>query len=94
MGNKLTLEEQETIILFDNSSPIAEIYTHDRPLKRKISEACKKRPDIIEHTGSNGEGGETYLIPKKYISVRVPRLLTDEEKLKCAVRLNENRNKK
>ena len=90
---RLTKEEQETIIIFDASSAMAEVYTHDRPLKRKMSEALKRRPDIVEYKGANGVGGETYMIPKKYISVRVPRILTDTQRQKCVNRLRENRSK-
>ena len=37
-GQKLTLAEQETIILWDNGTDTAEVYTHDARLIGKLRE--------------------------------------------------------
>ena len=43
-GYKLTLEEQETIILWDNGTDTAEVYTHDARLTGKIRELSQRTP--------------------------------------------------
>ena len=43
--NRLTLAEQETIILWDNELDIASVYTHDQRIANKLKELAKKYPD-------------------------------------------------
>ena len=43
--NRLTLAEQETIILWDNELDIASVYTHDQRIANKLKEPAKKYPD-------------------------------------------------
>ena len=45
MNSKLTLAEQETIILWDNELDTASIYTHDPRLLRRLAELSAKYPD-------------------------------------------------
>ena len=42
MNSKLTLAEQETIILWDNELDTASIYTHDPRLLRRLAELSAK----------------------------------------------------
>ena len=44
--NRLTLSEQETIILWDNELDIASVYTHDQRIANKLKELAKKYPDV------------------------------------------------
>ena len=39
--NRLTLAEQETIILWDNELDIASVYTHDQRIANKLKELAK-----------------------------------------------------
>lgn len=70
---KLTLEEQETIILYDNGSSAAEVYTHHRSLIKSLEKKCQAYPDIFEKKCDNGQGGITFVFPKKYVRISSPR---------------------
>ena len=39
--------EQETIILFNEAEPTAEIYTHNKKLREKLERLSQKHPDKI-----------------------------------------------
>lgn len=72
MHSKLTLAEQETIILWDNELDTASIYTHDPRLLRRLAELSEKYPDdcIFEKNGAGKS--RFYRIPKKLIAIRTP----------------------
>lgn len=76
-----SLEEQETIILYDRAHSQATIYTFEPSLKRKLKEMAKLFPDkvILE---SEDNGSVEYIVPKNLVSVRKPRTLSDETKEK------------
>lgn len=57
---KLSLYEQETIILYNQAEATAEVYTHD-------SRLLEKYPDQIVK-----KDRQTFLVPKRCVSVREP----------------------
>ena len=61
---KLTLAEQETIILWDNELDTAEVYTHDARLINKLRELSQRFPEdyVLERSGPGRS--VTYRIPK------------------------------
>ena len=72
MSSKLTLAEQETIILWDNELNTAGIYTHDPRLLHRLAELSAKYPDdcIFEKNGAGKS--RFYRVPKKLIAIRNP----------------------
>lgn len=78
--SRLTKLEQETIVLFNEQEPDAEVYTHNRTLQRKLSDLCRRYPEEYTLKNDNGAGGITYLVPKKRINVRAPRTMTAAQK--------------
>ena len=72
MSNKLSLAEQETIILWDNELDTASIYSHDPRLLRRLAELSAKYPDdcIFEKNGAGKS--KFYRVPKKLIAIRTP----------------------
>lgn len=49
---KLSLYEQETIILYNQAEAAAEVYTHDPRLLEKLRRLAEKYPDqIVKKTG-------------------------------------------
>ena len=44
---KLSLAERETILLYNQAEPMAEVYTHDPHLMEKLELLAKKHPDQI-----------------------------------------------
>lgn len=68
----LSKVERETILLFNEGEELAEVYTHNRSLKAKLSALAKEYPKLVSFVQSNPNGGETYRLPKKLIQIRKP----------------------
>lgn len=64
---KLSLLEQETIILYNQAEATAEVYTHDPKLLRKLSRLQGKYPEQIVK-----KDALHFLVPKRCVSVREP----------------------
>ena len=64
---KLSLYEQETIILYNQAEATAEVYTHDPRLLEKLRRLAEKYPDQIVK-----KDRQTFLVPKRCVSVREP----------------------
>jgi len=45
---KLSLVERETILLYNQAEPMAEVYTHDPRLMEKLELLAKKHPDQMK----------------------------------------------
>lgn len=69
-GQKLTLAEQETIILWDNGTDTAEVYTHDARLTGKLRELSLRFPEDYVLKRSGPGRSVTYRIPKRCVGVR------------------------
>ena len=69
---KLTLAEQETIILWDNELDTAEVYTHDARLTNKLRELSRRFPaaGVLKETGPGRF--VTYQVPKRCVGIRPP----------------------
>lgn len=80
----LTLEEKETIILFNEKDKEAEIFTYNRALITNLKKFAKERPEEVQLKKNNGEGGLTFIVPKAWLNVRPPRKLnlSEEEREK------------
>ena len=75
----LTKIEQETIILFNEGEADAEVYTHNKSLKRKLENAAKKNPNIYHLKATNAYGGVTYTFPKKLLTVMFRDEMSDKQ---------------
>ena len=64
---KLSLVERETILLYNQAEPMAEIYTHDPRLMEKLELLAKKHPDQIIRKDAHN-----FTVPKRCVSVREP----------------------
>lgn len=83
----LTRYEQETIINFNEEEQTANIYTYNDRLKRKLFELCESRPEDTKRLKDDGCGGITFEVPKKWIKVNAPRILSEKQKLELTERL-------
>ena len=61
---KLSLLEQETVLLYNQAESAAEVYTHDPKLMKKLAE--KYPEQIIKKDDHN------FIVPKRCVSVREP----------------------
>lgn len=94
MAFHLTREERETIILFNEAEQNCELYTYNKTLQRRLDSLCTKFPDDFFLKSEENFGGctsKTYGFDKKYISVRAPRYLSDEQKEVAAERMRNIR---
>lgn len=84
---KLTKYEQETIINYNQEENIASCYTMDRSLIRRLDELAKKHKEISLIKSSDGI--REYTFPKKWIKIRTPKKLSDEQRKNMAIRARE-----
>ena len=64
---KLSLAERETILLYNQADPMAEIYTHDPRLMEKLDLLAKKHPEQVCKKDKHN-----FTVPKRCVSVREP----------------------
>ena len=64
---KLSLYEQETIILYNQAEATAEVYSLDPRLLEKLQRQAEKYPDQIVK-----KDRQTFVVPKRCVSVREP----------------------
>lgn len=85
----VTRYEQETIINYNQEEKTANIYTHDPSLMRKLDAALENGETIT--VKREGDGWREYELPKKFIKVRFPRKLSDEQRQEMAERMKSMR---
>lgn len=64
---KLSRIEQETVILYNEAEPNAEVYTHNSKLLDKLKRLADKYPEQIVK-----KNDQTYIVPKNCVLVREP----------------------
>ena len=77
---KLTNIEKETILTFNVAGGIANVYTHNEALKRQLLDLCQTYPEQVRQTADNGWGGLTFELPKKWLKVSPPRVLSPAQR--------------
>lgn len=70
---KLSAYERETIILFNEASEPASVFTYNKRMIRKLDRLAKKFPDEFRFKSDNGDGGMTYIVPKNRILISTPK---------------------
>lgn len=78
MAYKLTKEEQETIIVFNESESTATITTFNRSLIKRLNALCESRPSECSGYITESEGEMYYEVPKKWVKVNPGLIMTDE----------------
>lgn len=84
----LTGDERETNIQFNEVSPTALIQTDNAPLRRQLDALAKTNPGECIRERVDQYGGGFYQIPKSWIRVKPPRVMSDEEKAARALTRN------
>ena len=87
---KLTNMERETIVTFNEAERIANFYTHNPALQAQLQELCRKYPDQVRQTAANAWGGLTFELPKKWLRVKPPRVLSPAQRA-VLDRMNQKR---
>lgn len=76
----LTNYERETIILWNEADKTASVYTHNEALKAQLLGLCNTHPEKVRQTGDNNYGGMTFELPKKWLKVKPPRILSEKQR--------------
>jgi hypothetical protein len=79
MAYNLTREEQETIIVFNESERTATVTTFNGALIRRLNGLCESRPSECSGRKTESEGEMYYEIPKKWVKVNPGLIMTDEQ---------------
>jgi len=90
----LSLYEQETIINFCEEEKTAGIYTHNKPLRRKLESLALDRPEDcrlirVSHDGRAAD----YIIPKAWVKIIPPRVISEAQRA-ALVKAREAANKR
>lgn len=70
---RLSAYERETIILFNETSEPAEVFTYNKKMIRKLERLAQKFPDEFRLKSDNGAGGMAYIVPKNRILISTPK---------------------
>ena len=71
MKTGLSKKEKITELFFNESDGVAEIYTHNTDLKKRLLNYAEKYPQLCRLTDDNGHGGLRFEIDKQRISIRL-----------------------
>ncbi|WP_026513359.1 hypothetical protein [Butyrivibrio sp. LB2008] len=76
---KLSKYEQETIINFNVAESDAVVFTRDKAVIRKLDALVTEFPEVYKCI-SETDIDKTYSMPKKYVSYRKPRRISEERR--------------
>lgn len=82
-------EERETIITYNEAEPVASVYTMNGALIRKLEGLTESCPGEARRVKTYPDGAQEYEVPKKWIRVQPPRVLTDKQKAAMTARLRK-----
>ena len=71
MRTGLTKKQKVTEVYYNAKDPIAEVYTHDTKLKRRLLEYAAKFPELCQQTDDDEQCGLRFEIDKSRISIRL-----------------------
>jgi len=90
MKTGLTKKQKITELYFNAKDPLAEVYTHDTKLKRRLTEYAEKYPQLCQLTEDDEQGGLRFEIAKERISIRLTAPYTEERKSNARKWAKEN----
>lgn len=87
MSKSLTKEELETIIIFNEKDDTAKVETPNKKLKNKLEALHKAHPDKVKLESSDDYGFINCVLPKKWVKIAAPRVMSEEQRAIAAERL-------
>ena len=90
MKTGLTKKQKVTELYYNAKDPMAEIYTHDTKLKRRLIEYAEKYPHLCQLTEDDEQGGLRFEIAKERISIRLTAPYSEERKSNARKWAKEN----
>ena len=80
MRTGLTKKQKVTEVYYNAKDPIAEVYTHDTKLKKRLLEYASKFPELCQQTDDDEQGGLRFEIDKSRISIRLTAPYSDDRR--------------
>ena len=80
MKTGLRKKQKVTELFYNAKDPMAEIYTHDTKLKRRLAEYAVKFPALCQLTEDDEQGGLRFDIAKERISIRLTAPYSEERR--------------
>lgn len=90
MKTGLTKKQKVTEVCYNAKDPLAEVYTHDTNLKKRLQKYAAKYPELCKQTDDDGQGGLRFEIDKSRISIRLTVPYSDDRR-KAASELAKKR---
>ena len=90
MKTGLTKKQKTTDVYYNAKDPLAEVYTHDTNLKKRLRKYAAKYPELFQQTDDDGQGGLRFEIDKSRISIRLTAPYSDDRR-KAASELAKKR---
>ena len=88
--NRSYKKQKTTDVYYNAKDPLAEVYTHDTNLKKRLRKYAAKYPELCKQTDDDGQGGLRFEIDKSRISIRLTAPYTDDRR-KAASELAKKR---
>lgn len=88
MKTPLTNYERETVITFNDNEDTAQIYTCNKTWMKMLTKLAQK-DSRVSRTESD-EYSQTYVLPKKAIKVRLPRIIQGEKLKKMRLQAQQS----
>ena len=80
MKTGLTKKQKVTEVYYNAKDPLAEVYTHDTNLKKRLQKYATKYPELCKQTDDDGQGGLRFEIDKRRISIRLTAPYSDDRR--------------
>ena len=90
MRTGLTKKQKVTEVYYNAKDPLAEVYTHDTKLKKRLLEYAAKFPELCQQTDDDEQGGLRFEINKSRISIRLTAPYTDDRRKAASKLAKEN----
>lgn len=90
MKTGLTKKQKITEVYYNAKDPLAEVYTHDTKLKKRLRDYAENYPELCQLTDDDGQGGLRFEIDKSRISIRLTAPYSDDRR-KAASELAKQR---
>ena len=80
MKTGLSKKQKTTAIFFDEDGDITEVMTHNTDLKNRLRKYAEQHPDLCKQTDDNEQGGLTFEIQKKRLSIKLTAPYSEERR--------------
>ena len=92
MKTGLTKKQKITEVYYNAKDTIAEIYTHDTNLKKRLLAYSAKFPNLCQLTEDDEQGGLRFEVDKRRISIRLTAPYSDERRAAASEKAKETHN--